>query len=686
MTTYNTKNPVPSADARDRYDNSQVFDELMNGTAPSTPDRLGVLRQSWAGMEQAFAGSEADRAAAFQAFLDASGWSTLGDYAAGISIISHTQTVDYEGQPYQLKPSVPASIDAPYITTGDWATEGVNFKLVGDNSLRQDLAASDGAKLSGFKSPIALAVQTNLDEVGRRSVSVFEFFTDAERADVKNLTLAVDVSAAIQRALDSMTGYATANQKSLRFPWGAYRCDDLLKFQDFKDVTIFMEGARFFAFNSAPIDGLLTIQNTDNFRILGAFSGHGQNKLNVETLMRLTVKLPSEGIPGKGLCVRTYIENFTGYGAKNVIHCGTYDRDDLVSEVVLSGIQAFNCTGVLRVSGSQTIIDVVNSQITSEPNAVLNDVPGTCVEYAVWMEGGNITVRGGEITHLMSVDGYTFRLNPCESAAFGSPWPSVSLVGVHVEIAAFMAYAVNERGIGSTTTDTSIFSMTECKGYISSSMLAQPIFAANTGSGVKFKLKSSNLYSNVARTAFNFDIADGCTVDVDSQSCGANLKHWLGGTRGGKTIHSPLVGVSADNLNNQSIAIGQTSALKWAALRTNGVFERYDLTYDGATGQFITPAGGASQVTVSAKGRFSAAPTSALPGGKCGYVAILKDGVQMEVVSLLVTDSGFSIEYTDLETAAGTLFTVQLTNQGTSAIAFGSAGYDTLQVEIGTLP
>lgn len=147
MTTYNTKNPVPSADARDRYDNSQVFDDLMNGAAPSTPDRLGVLRQSWAGMEQAFAGSEADRAAAFQAFLDASGWSTLGDYAAGISIISHTQTVDYQGQPYHLKPSVPASVDAPYLTAGDWGTEGDNFKLVGDNSLRQDLAASDGVML-----------------------------------------------------------------------------------------------------------------------------------------------------------------------------------------------------------------------------------------------------------------------------------------------------------------------------------------------------------------------------------------------------------------------------------------------------------------------------------------------------------------------------------------------------------
>lgn len=158
MTTYNTKNPVPSADARDRYDNSQVFDELMNGPAPRTPDRLGILRQSWAGIEAEFVGSQATRAAAFQAFLDAMGWSSLGAYAAGISIISHTQTVDYQGQPYQLKPSVPASLDAPYVTTGNWATEGVNFKLVGDNSLRQDLSSK--ADLGVGAAMLGRSIQT----------------------------------------------------------------------------------------------------------------------------------------------------------------------------------------------------------------------------------------------------------------------------------------------------------------------------------------------------------------------------------------------------------------------------------------------------------------------------------------------------------------------------------------------
>lgn len=151
MTTYNTGNPVPSADARDRYDNSQTLDEVVNGDSASYTARTGNQVISLGGMnsrfnnaqdarESAFNLSQEEKQEEFQSFLDGSGWSSLGAYGAGVVITSHTQTVDYLGQPYALKPSIPASLDAPYVTTGVWATEGVNFKLVGDNSLRQDLA------------------------------------------------------------------------------------------------------------------------------------------------------------------------------------------------------------------------------------------------------------------------------------------------------------------------------------------------------------------------------------------------------------------------------------------------------------------------------------------------------------------------------------------------------------------
>lgn len=195
MTTYNTGNPVPSADARDRYDNSQTFDEVVNGGLTYYTNRVGNNVLSLKGMadmfnaaqvsradeyaadklerDTEFADDQADRAAEFQEFLDGTGWVSLGAYGAGISIVSHTQTVDYLGQPYSLKPSVPASLETPYVTTGVWATEGVNFKLVGDNSLRQDLAASgDASKGAGQVGNSIIVVETVAEMVALTNLTV----------------------------------------------------------------------------------------------------------------------------------------------------------------------------------------------------------------------------------------------------------------------------------------------------------------------------------------------------------------------------------------------------------------------------------------------------------------------------------------------------------------------------------
>lgn len=178
MTIYATGNPVGSTNPKDLLDNAQNIDYWAIGPLLSYPDRRGVNRLSWAGIEASFAAAQAARATefaatqaakqaqfdaaentrasvfdasqderedAFNQFLGGSGWSSLGAYAAGISIVSHSQTVDYLGQPYSLKPSVPASVTSPYVTSGNWGAEGANFKLVGDNSLRQDLSNGSGA-------------------------------------------------------------------------------------------------------------------------------------------------------------------------------------------------------------------------------------------------------------------------------------------------------------------------------------------------------------------------------------------------------------------------------------------------------------------------------------------------------------------------------------------------------------
>lgn len=171
MTTFNTLNPVPSADARDRYDNSQVFDELMNGSSPNTPDRLGVLRQSWAGMEQAF-----------NQFLINSGFEPNHlTYVDGspLQVDRPTQLIDRAGSVYRVE--MPASF--PVMLTGTWATDEDLLVDVGDQSLRQALALSTGADLIGFNSVNTYAAATVGFELKRLNQAILDA--------IDNLTTAI---------------------------------------------------------------------------------------------------------------------------------------------------------------------------------------------------------------------------------------------------------------------------------------------------------------------------------------------------------------------------------------------------------------------------------------------------------------------------------------------------------------
>lgn len=132
MTTYRTDNPVGSTKPKDLYDNAQNLDFLLNGPQPYYADRLGRLRQSWSGMEYEFA-----------KFLTDSGYNDIGDYAAGLTVATRTQGFVRNGVFYVAK----ADTALPYTLTGNWTTDGPKFKVVGDNSLRQELAAEGGVAL-----------------------------------------------------------------------------------------------------------------------------------------------------------------------------------------------------------------------------------------------------------------------------------------------------------------------------------------------------------------------------------------------------------------------------------------------------------------------------------------------------------------------------------------------------------
>lgn len=132
MTPYNTGNPLGSADARDRFDNSQNLDIAVNSSALTWLDRgpsgIHRVRKTWAGIE-----SDA------RAAIESSGFAFTAplDYQAGIVITLPNQIFLKDGEYYRAGPA----ITLPYATTGDWATEGPLFRSTGDAVIRSNLAS-----------------------------------------------------------------------------------------------------------------------------------------------------------------------------------------------------------------------------------------------------------------------------------------------------------------------------------------------------------------------------------------------------------------------------------------------------------------------------------------------------------------------------------------------------------------
>jgi hypothetical protein len=151
---YNTGNPVPSADAYDRHDNTRVFDALINGTEPTVTGRTGKILKSWEGFGQQWA-----------LFLESSGYEDLGEYAVGMVVTGRNQVFEHEGSLYRVSASLPL----PFTSTGNWATESADFILVArnDNDLLSVRAfifnQVDGTtdNQAGIVAAVAEAIATN---------------------------------------------------------------------------------------------------------------------------------------------------------------------------------------------------------------------------------------------------------------------------------------------------------------------------------------------------------------------------------------------------------------------------------------------------------------------------------------------------------------------------------------------
>ena len=184
--THNTGNPIGSTSPKDLSDNSRNLDYLCLGPDHSYCDRKGVPRKSWAGMEQdfdndrvrrdsEFGGDQAVRSEQFNRLMASSGFEPPVPYAAGITLERPTQSVTYQGNDYRVK-----SQFLPLLTTA-WAIDESKLKLIGDDSLRQELAFStDPNKMAGMvgviRTPLAVAIEgTVAKSLSQTQIDLWEF-------------------------------------------------------------------------------------------------------------------------------------------------------------------------------------------------------------------------------------------------------------------------------------------------------------------------------------------------------------------------------------------------------------------------------------------------------------------------------------------------------------------------------
>ncbi|WP_278940996.1 hypothetical protein [Pseudomonas helleri] len=173
--THKNGSPLGSPSLKDADDNARSLDLLVCGESPTYMDRRGVQRRSWAGMEGEFSAEQVARKKQFDVFLNSSGFEAPIPYVAGIELIRITQTVTYDKNDYRAKS------EALPFTTSDWAADVSKFVLIGDDSLRQELAySSDPKKMAGMvgviRTPLALAIDgTVAKSLSQTQVDIWEF-------------------------------------------------------------------------------------------------------------------------------------------------------------------------------------------------------------------------------------------------------------------------------------------------------------------------------------------------------------------------------------------------------------------------------------------------------------------------------------------------------------------------------
>ncbi|HCU2220949.1 TPA: hypothetical protein ACQZLN_000282 [Klebsiella pneumoniae] len=378
MPFYLTRDPVPSADMRNVFDNAQNLDLALNDLTSSLwTDRLGRSRMSWFGLESAFSvklsdfesrftsqiveqeatfdASQADKENRFQHFLVSSGYVFLGDYENGpFQFSARNQYIRYNNQYYRLN----AATDVGFTTTGTDATSFVNdvthFVLMDGDMLRQNLGSEEEGSSGG--TLVALEEKINVQDAlspmlysgrivrlsvyyarGLRDDAAFAAaFAASKNADGYNCRVIINDTPYVVEITDTIYKFQTSESTRYNLRnYGGYNCGVVGEFK-------FHGEARFlFEWCYKPYVNVL---------IQGGVKANGVNKIIPELSSR-AVQF-EKVIVGAEVHIDTYQYNGYGLATFGKIHLDPSQQSEGIKGLYPSTVNAYQSAGAVYLAGT----------------------------------------------------------------------------------------------------------------------------------------------------------------------------------------------------------------------------------------------------------------------------------------------------------------------------------------------
>ena len=408
-------------------------------------------------------------------------------------------------------------------------------------------------------------------------------------------TGSIDSSVAINKAISAA---ATTNNGRvglppvLRIPAGTYNINGMIRFFDWANGSIFIDGAYFSGTSNLELDSVFQIDNASNLKINGSFTVTTNGLANYKSAFDIKASPGGTIKPDTGIVSHVDIFGLTVRESLTGISVGRYDNDAQVAEINFIGCETIFCAVAVAISGSQSAASFNGCTIAS---GMWPTFPASTVYRTLLMRGGICEINGGEflnsgVTKDSNVSG--IEMQPSLSSMYNNSYGALRITGSLIELNSGLL--IIGPGLISDTrkSDFSFCTISSCGGYVDQGAGGDFIsIFDDTYAGTVTVDQACNFYAiQGTRSGRNvYSKSAIARLNIGSTAFGTGFSDWIGGCVGGILIHE-LIPVAESQLTTKSFAASTEGVI--VCTNPSGTYgkSRYGV-YSNTNGRITIPNG-----------------------------------------------------------------------------------------------